>query len=662
VNRAHLHFHPRSIVTAVLAAFAFAIAIGACDSGGTVTPPPPGAGGAGGDATTAMGGSGGGTFSGPTSGPGGMMTQGFWVTPEDPQVITVNAGDNMPTVTFESTFDGSPVAAGWSVDRGEIGTVEEGPGETTVFTPSGNVGGVVTVFSGLNDEVIERQVKVELVAEQNGPSGSPEEQAQVATDVSQLTEGGGIGGVGGEGLGVSVDAATVAVLDNPVGDGQAEGLRFLYPYDGTVWPRGLLAPLLQWDWSIGDADAVKIELLTTSGSFSYTGWFGRPDILMTTGGPMIRHPVPQDAWAMATNSAGGTTLDATQDKLVLRLTVASGGSAYGPIEQTYSVAPGRLAGTIYYQSYGTQLAKNFTGAVGGDGLFGGAVLSIKVGDAGPQLAAGGTGDDGYCRVCHSVSADGSRMVAYNTHGNPAGLTYGYEITPGSITEEVLTTSATFPGMTPDGAYGLNAAGQLMDMNASGAAVAVNGLSTVSTNIGTPMFSPAGDKLVFNPMAGPGITNPTQKLRRHVLQSRRGRRQHGRAGGDAAGLAGVLPRWRIHRVPAAGRSGHRREQPWRSTHAQGGQGPPRVDAGGRVRHARAARSGERCGVSAAALHAHQHVVHRRHLPGRQHRSRSCGRREPQLRADRESGGVRRLCVGRVHQPPHVRQRRRHPPVL
>ncbi|HHH28934.1 MAG TPA: hypothetical protein ENK57_11405, partial [Polyangiaceae bacterium] len=58
-----------------------------------------------------------------------------------------------------------------------------GPGETTTFTPSGNVGGLVTVFAGLNDRFLERQVKAELVATQNGPNNTPTEQAQIATDV-----------------------------------------------------------------------------------------------------------------------------------------------------------------------------------------------------------------------------------------------------------------------------------------------------------------------------------------------------------------------------------------------------------------------------------------------------------------------------------------------
>jgi hypothetical protein len=482
--------------------------MGACGSEGTDT-----SGGAqGGSSTvgTASGGEGGSGAGFSVSSAGGGVVQGLHVEPVDAQVITVQAGTKTPTVAFSAFFDGNPVAAGWGVDRGEIGVVESGPVAETTFTPSGNVGGLVTIVAAVNDETLERQVMVELTATQNGPSGSATEQVQIPSSVADLTAGGGVGGVGGEGIGVAVtDPATLNALDNPTTNGSAQNLRLLYPYNQTVWPRGMSAPLLMWDWSIGDADAVKIELKTTSGSFTYSGTFGRPAILTQTGGNMVRHPIPQDAWAMATNSAGGKTLDNLPDKVELSITIAKDGVGYGPLTQTWSVAPARLAGTIYYSSYGTQLAKNHTGAVGGDGMFGGAVLSIKVGDTGPQLVAGGNGSTAYCRVCHSVSADGSRLVAQ--HGNQTSVSSGYEITQNGITEQQLVTSAVFPAITPDGILALNPAGQLLDLTAAGTLVAVSGMSSVSTNLGTPTFAPAGNKVVFNPMASSSITSPTRKL-------------------------------------------------------------------------------------------------------------------------------------------------------
>ena len=74
----------------------------------------------------------------------------------------------------------------------------------------------------------------------------------------------------------------------------------------------MLAPLIMWAWTPpgvaypGNADAIEIQLSTTTGSFSYTGTFGPPPILLPLGGNFINMPIPQDVWDMATNTAGGT--------------------------------------------------------------------------------------------------------------------------------------------------------------------------------------------------------------------------------------------------------------------------------------------------------------------------------------------------------------------
>ncbi len=284
--------------------------------------------GSGGSGASDSGAGNGGTLNIDGGGSGGTsQTQGFNVTPADQQVISVPFGTNAPTVSFNATFNGSPVAAGWAVDRGDIGTITLGNAETGVFTPTGKVGGLVKVTAGLNGETREREVLVQLTGEQNG--ADPDQAGQIPGSVGELTEGGGVGGVGGDGLGGEVtDAGIITALGSPSGDGSAEGFKFLYPYDNTVFPRGILAPLVSWDWSIGDADAIQMELSTQSGSFSWKGTFSSPAILTQTGGKFIRHPIPQDVWAAATNSAGGNT-----DRLTLKLTVASGGQAYGPISR-----------------------------------------------------------------------------------------------------------------------------------------------------------------------------------------------------------------------------------------------------------------------------------------------------------------------------------------
>ncbi len=447
---------------------------------------------------------------GGSAGPDGGVATTFEVEPQATQTLQVVLGQTLPTLGFTATLGGKPVTVAWSVDRGEVGTLAASTAPATAFTPSGRVAGLVTVTASLNGQRVDRQVMVNVQAVQDGPLQTPAEQAQIATDVAALTAGGGVGGVGGEGLGTAVgDPSVLAAFASPAGDGQAEELRFLYPYDGTVWPRGMLAPLLMWSWTHGDADAVKLELRTESGSFAWTGTFARPEILATTGGKFVRHPIPQGIWELATNSAGADRPGGGRDGLVVKLIVARQGQAYGPITQTWQVAPARLSGTIYYNSYGTRLARNYTGALGGDGRFGGAVLSIRVGDAGPKLVAGSDGGAAQCRVCHSVAADGSRLVAQ--HGDNTAASSAYDLGPtGSGPENVLAVGAEFPGVYPDGSLALTPSAQLLALPA-GTVVPSVGLTQLASNVGTPMFSPDGRRVAFNPLSGPGVTNARQKL-------------------------------------------------------------------------------------------------------------------------------------------------------
>jgi hypothetical protein len=433
------------------------------------------------------------------------VSEDLEVQPSGLQTITVPLGAATPTVTFTATYAGAAINAAWDVDRGDVATIAPGPSATGVLTPTGRTGGLVTVTVAAAGKTLQRQVFVKISGEQDGATGA--QAGQIANDVPSLTAGGGIGGVGGQGLGVAVaDAGTKTALDAPTGDGSAQRLTLLYPYDATVFPRGLLAPLLMWRWTEGDADAIKIELATTSGSFAWKGTFGRPAILATTGGKFVRHPIPQDVWRAATETAGGRAPDGSLDRLQVKLTVAKGGVAYGPLTSTWTIAPGRLSGTVYYNSYGTRLAKNYGGAVGGDRRFGGATLGIKIGDTAPKLVAGGDGDDNQCRVCHSVAANGSRLVTALIDGRGSST---YELSPTGATETRMGVYTDFPAISPDGSVAITAAGNVLVLPAAPTNVATVGRP--ATDLGTPAFSPDGKLVAFNPMGGGTITNPRQKL-------------------------------------------------------------------------------------------------------------------------------------------------------
>ncbi len=403
-------------------------------------------------------------------GGGKDAAQVFGVSPTGLTTLTVHAGATSPTVTFKATISGSPTPAVWSVDRGDIANVPGGPSTSALFRPTGSTGGLATLTVRAGADSATRQILVKLVASQNGPStsdaGATAEAAQMATTVGQLSSGGGVGGVGGEGLGPPVtDPAALAALGHPASGDASQGLTLLYPYDHTVWPRGMLAPLLMWSWAPGDADAIKVDLATGSGSYSWTGTFGRPAILAMTGGSYIRSPIPQDVWDAATNTAGALTVAGKPDPLVVSLTVEKGGVGAGPVTQTWPVAPGRLTGTVYYNSYGTQLVKNWVNPDSAGHPVGAAILGIHSGDTGPTLVVGensplGTNgiptSDVGCRVCHVVSSRGRWLITQSEQGTPTdGLSFLYDLTSTNVqgTAATLATQGTFAwsAMTSDGA-------------------------------------------------------------------------------------------------------------------------------------------------------------------------------------------------------------------
>jgi hypothetical protein len=412
----------------------------------------------------------------------------YLLSPQDPVVI-VKTGQPLPTVDFDvTTTSGAPVSALWLVDRAEIGSIDA----SGLFTASGNAAGKAKIEATVGSEKLSTTVTVKIEAEQNG-----------GTESDGGTTGGGEGGVGGEGEGGAIDVALRALLEGAASSDPS--LAWLYPYDKTVFPLGLLPPLIQWNAGAASiADGIYIHL--SADNYDYKGFFGRPKPL-SPGSPFVRHPIPKQAWDQATLSAAG-------GNLTLSLVVAAGGVAYGPITQSWKIAKGRLKGTVYYQSYGTNLAKNYPGAVGG-GMFGGATLAIKPGATDPTLVAGQSGGSADCRVCHSVSADGSRMIVQ--HGNVYQQSSSYDLNGGyaeSVYPASTNTTLGWIGMSPDGSIGLGNALPLPGAANSGASTAVydmttgnpiasSGLTNLVTSAGLPAFSPDGKQVVFNFYSGPG---------------------------------------------------------------------------------------------------------------------------------------------------------------
>lgn len=402
------------------------------------------------------------------------------IEPAD-QVLDVDVGGTVPTINFVAKASGAPVGVAWSIDRGEIGTINVSTG---VFTPTTSAGGKATITATWGAKKATTTVTVKLKMTQNGDPGAGD--AGVGS--------GGAGGVGGEGPGGPIDFTVKAALDEaPVAD---PAVKWLYPYDGTVWPRGILAPLLQWDRGSHSFDAVKITIREKA--FEYVGTFAK------TATPFLHHPIPQDVWKKLTYSNGG-------EPVTVELVFAAGGKAVGPIKQSWIIAKGPLKGTVYYQSYGTKLAENYGPTITG-GRFGGATLAIKGGSMDPTLVAGGNGGSEKCRVCHSVASSGSTLITQ--WGDAYSRTGAFDLKDAYKETAMSPTDGRFAwgGLYPDGTMlfansspamgGTSAVPSALYAVPSGAPIATTGLPG-DLGAAYPAFSPDGKHVAFGFWGGAG---------------------------------------------------------------------------------------------------------------------------------------------------------------
>ena len=318
--------------------------------------------------------------------------------------------------------------------------------------------------------------------------------------------GGGGGGDGGGGAPAMIDdcpgmlpAATVTALQ--AGGPVDPAMKWLYPYDATVFAGGLLPPVLQWAPQAGGADAVYLHM--HSGSFDYKGCFGP-----TT--PQQLSPSAA-AWTAAFAKSQGA-----MDPLHVELTTKAGSTVSGPITETWTFALGTLKGSVYYNTYTSPQVSN-----------NGAVMRIDPGAAMPTafLTISGSSPTGPCISCHSLSADGSMLVAQR-HFYPVGLlqseSYNLVSTPMPDPAMPLATDKMddwgFSALYPDGSRlltdaapgmtgGLFPAGPnanpgmigpktaAMFNPTTGAVIPTTGLTLMYPQM--PMFSPDGTKIVFN---------------------------------------------------------------------------------------------------------------------------------------------------------------------
>jgi hypothetical protein len=413
--------------------------------------------GFGGGTPTGVGGS------GATSSPdGGTTTHSLAgsIKSDNPAAITVS-GKPTPVHLTVTLDDGTtPTKVVWSVDNVAIGSV----GSDGVFTPNGYVGGVATVSATVGSGVATTTVTVNVDVTDNPNTLNP---ANLAT----LQAGG-------------------------QGDAQ---FKWLYPYDKTVFPRGLTPPILQFGGT-----GTRATLLTiTAPHFHYQQYANLNDPLQVT--------IPAPIWKGLTLTAG------PKDAVNVSVNKLAGDTASGPLTQSWLIAPATINGVIYYNTYtGSMLA-------GG----GGGIMRIPAGQDAQLVVKG-------CTVCHSISANGGVLAAGSqnaakpgsqTATNPNGdwnpvTSQTYDLTTaGTATMRTQSNDGqvfSFMGLTPDGGMGLvsglppkrnwpflphgifstpGTPSKLVD-TMTGLDIAAPSLSPLVQYATTPAFSPDGAHVAF----------------------------------------------------------------------------------------------------------------------------------------------------------------------
>ena len=200
----------------------------------------------------------------------------------------------------------------------------------------------------------------------------------------------------------------------------------------------------------------------------------------------------------------------------------------------HKFATNQLKGTVYYQSYGTNIVLNYgttlsssSQSIGGSTRFGAATLAIRPGDTYPTAAAGyATSSDGPgCRVCHSASASGNALVTNATGSAAWFYRLGTDAANGGNQFSLTDGRYSWPALYPDGKFmfsarpvqqlGSTAPPGGLDGSDNGSlgnklystATATFGAAVTSSGIPTalratlPVFSPDGTKLAFNHYGG-----------------------------------------------------------------------------------------------------------------------------------------------------------------
>jgi len=363
------------------------------------------------------------------------------ITPANPTVEVLN-GVIPAALAFTATGKTAggqmvPVTGAWSYSRVDVATQNPSTGAFTATGLAGAVG-TVTFTAGKVTATTGATVKLHYTSDPQ-----------------------------------SVSASTKSMF------GQASAadpaMTMLYPYDKTVFPRGLAGPVLQWNGG-GANDVYYVHAL--SPTFEFEAWGTVP--------PPSQYALPAmptDIWKKLTDSVSGNITVAVQRN--------DGSQPYTAITRTWSIAPANLTGTIYYWAVNS-----------------GNVMRLQPGDvaAAPFLDLAAVPAEpvaATCVACHSVSKNGTTVVAaFNGSASPWGtfdatsgapiFTYGTDPNNGAL-------GSGFQALAPDGSaviWGQEQQLPYLNLSPSNAGTVLAQLNPGSGFPVYPAWSGDGTKVAF----------------------------------------------------------------------------------------------------------------------------------------------------------------------
>ena len=338
----------------------------------------------------------------------------------------------------DATTQEITAGAAWTATNLQVGNVTNG-----LYTTTGNLGGVVTINATFQGQKANATLTVKLHIVENPSGVSP----AIQTSLKGAT---------------TKDAA----------------IQWAYPYDGTVFPRGIAGPMMMWN-NGGAADVYYVHV--TSATFDLEAY--------TTVPPPSRYAFQAATWTKFVESTKGAA----------DLTVArhNGTAATIAAQQKWSIAGASMRGTIYYWANNA-----------------GRVMRIKPGAVAPDDFSVGTFGalpaSGCTMTCHTVSADGSTLVS-------GGDTLGgsYDLLKNAVIFDTGGAAGSpqkrlwsNPAVSPNGQYLIQNSSPLpgppgaqtgLFQTNGGAKVAASGLDGIS--MGMPAFAPYGTKIAYVGIGG-----------------------------------------------------------------------------------------------------------------------------------------------------------------